>query len=89
MAATRTSKKAALDIGPDVVCLVPEKPEELTTTGGLDVAANRKSLAPFIKELNRADIRPSIFVDPNVRQIEACAALGFRRSRSTPASMPT
>jgi len=76
MAATADLKKAALEIGPDVVCLVPEKPEELTTTGGLDVAANRKSLAPFIKELEKADIRPSIFVDPDVRQIEACAALG-------------
>jgi pyridoxine 5-phosphate synthase len=76
MAATSDLKKAALEIGPDVVCLVPEKPEELTTTGGLDVAANRKALAPFIKELEKGKIRPSIFVDPDLKQIEACAGLG-------------
>ena len=76
MAATSDLKKAALEIGPDVVCLVPEKPEELTTTGGLDVVANRKALAPFIKELEKGKIRPSIFVDPDLKQIEACAGLG-------------
>ena len=76
MAATSDLKKAALEIGPDVVCLVPEKPEELTTTGGLDVAANRKALAPFIKELEKSKIQPSIFVDPDLKQIEACAGLG-------------
>ena len=76
MAATAEMKKAALEIGPDVVCLVPEKPEELTTSGGLNVIANRKALALFVKELDRAKIRPSIFVDPNLDQIEACAALG-------------
>lgn len=76
MAATSDLKKAALEIGPDVVCLVPEKPEELTTTGGLDVAANRKALAPFIKELEKGKIRLSIFVDPDLKQIEACAGLG-------------
>lgn len=76
MAATSDLKKTALEIGPDVVCLVPEKPEELTTTGGLDVAANRKALAPFIKELEKSKIQPSIFVDPDLKQIEACAGLG-------------
>ncbi len=76
MAATSDLKKTALEIGPDVVCLVPEKLEELTTTGGLDVAANRKALALFIKELEKGKIRLSIFVDPDLKQIEACAGLG-------------
>ena len=76
MAATADMKKVALEIQPDVVCLVPEKPEELTTTGGLDAAANRKALAPFIKELEKGRIRPSIFVDPDLEQIEVCAGLG-------------
>lgn len=77
MAATADMKKAALEIGPDVVCLVPEKPEELTTSGGLDVAANRKALALFIKELEKGKIRPSLFVDPDLEQIEVCAGLGI------------
>jgi len=76
MAATPDMKRAALEAGPDVVCLVPEKPEELTTTGGLDVAAHRKTLAPFIRDLEKGKIRPSIFVDPDLEQIEVCAGLG-------------
>jgi pyridoxine 5-phosphate synthase len=76
MAATADMKKVALEIKPDVVCLVPERPEELTTTGGLDVVANRKTLVPFIKELAKNGIRPGIFVDPDLKQIEACAGIG-------------
>jgi pyridoxine 5-phosphate synthase len=77
MAATADLKKVALEIKPDTVCLVPEKPEELTTTGGLDVVAGRRRLAPYAAALTRAGIRVSIFVDPSPRQIEACAALGI------------
>jgi pyridoxine 5-phosphate synthase len=76
MAATADAKGVALDIKPQTVCLVPEKPEELTTTGGLDVVAGRRHLAPFVKALAGKGIRVSIFVDPTPRQIEACAALG-------------
>jgi pyridoxine 5-phosphate synthase len=76
MAATEEMKKVALKIKPDVVCLVPERPEELTTTGGLDVAANRKALAPYIKDLAKGKIRVSIFVDPELKQIQACRDLG-------------
>jgi len=61
MAATADLKRIALEIGPDAVCLVPEKAAELTTTGGLDIAANRRTLAPFIKELVKGRIRPSNF----------------------------
>jgi pyridoxine 5-phosphate synthase len=76
MAATEDMKAVALEIRPDVVCLVPEKPEELTTTGGLDVAAHRKPLRPFIEDLAKGGIRVSLFVDPNPRQVEASASLG-------------
>ena len=76
MAATEEMKAVALEIMPDVVCLVPEKPEELTTTGGLDVLAHRRELGPHVKALAKAGIRMSIFVDPEPRQIEAIAKLG-------------
>jgi pyridoxine 5-phosphate synthase len=76
MAATEEMKAVALDIKPDVVCLVPEKPDELTTTGGLDVAAHRRALGPHIRDLAKAGIRVSIFIDPVSRQVEASAALG-------------
>jgi len=76
MAATEEMKKVALKIKPDVVCLVPERPKELTTTGGLDVVANRKALAPYIKDLAKGKIRVSIFVDPELKQIQACRDLG-------------
>jgi pyridoxine 5-phosphate synthase len=76
MAATDDMKKVALEIKPDTVCLVPERPEELTTTGGLDVLAQRKPLTAFIKELNKGKIRVSIFVDPDLEQIDACGKLG-------------
>jgi pyridoxine 5-phosphate synthase len=76
MAATGDAKGVAIDIKPQTVCLVPEKPEELTTTGGLDVVAGRRRLIPFVKALEKKGIRVSIFVDPTPHQIEACAALG-------------
>ena len=76
MAATDDAKAVALELKPQTVCLVPEKPEELTTTGGLDVVAGRRRLVPFVKALEKKGIRVSIFVDPTPIQIEACAALG-------------
>jgi pyridoxine 5-phosphate synthase len=77
MAATEEMKGVALAVRPDVVCLVPERPEELTTTGGLDVWANRKSLAPHVAALAKAGIRVCVFVDPELRQITAVAGLGI------------
>jgi pyridoxine 5-phosphate synthase len=76
MAATEELKAVALEILPDTVCLVPEKPEELTTTGGLDFLAHRPALAHYIDTLAAAGIRVCIFVDPLPAQIEAIAALG-------------
>jgi len=75
MAATEEMKKIALKIKPDVVSLVPERPEELTTEGGLNVIDKRKSLIPFIQELHKK-ITVSIFVDPDLKQIKACHEVG-------------
>jgi pyridoxine 5-phosphate synthase len=76
MAATEEMKKIAIDLKPEVVSLVPEREEELTTEGGLDVISNEKHLGPHIQELQKAGIRVSIFVDPNLKQIEACHRVG-------------
>ena len=66
---------AALRIVPDEVCLVPEKREEVTTEGGLDVVANRHELESTIKRLHSAGIRVSLFVDPDLEQIDAAGEL--------------
>lgn len=76
MAATEEMKKIAFDVKPDVISLVPEKEEEVTTEGGLDVISNENHLAPFIKELQEAKIKISIFVDPDLKQIEVCRRVG-------------
>ena len=68
--------KIALSVQPDEVCLVPEKREELTTEGGLDVAGQRPELRPTIAALKDAGIVVSLFVDPDLPQLEASAELG-------------
>jgi len=76
MAATEEMKKIALDVSPEVVSLVPEREEELTTEGGLDVISNAQQLGPHIQELQKAGIKVSIFVDPDLKQITTCQKLG-------------
>jgi len=66
----------ALRILPDEVCLVPEKREEVTTEGGLDVVALRKELEPTIKRLQTAGVRVSLFIDPTLEQVDAAGELG-------------
>jgi pyridoxine 5-phosphate synthase len=75
MAATTEMQKIALKVRPDVVSLVPERPEELTTEGGLNVVAGRVHLGPFARKLRKAGIRVSIFIDPDVGQIRTAAEL--------------
>src|SRR6266705_1669007 len=65
----------ALRIVPDEVCLVPEKREEVTTEGGLDVLGLRAELEPTIKRLQTSGIRVSLFVDPTLEQIDAAHEL--------------
>jgi pyridoxine 5-phosphate synthase len=66
----------ALEVKPDEVCLVPERREELTTEGGLDVAGQREELAPVVATLRQAGISVSMFIDPDLRQVEAAAEIG-------------
>ena len=76
MAATDVIKEIALSIKPDMVTLVPEKREEITTEGGLDVSGSLDKLKPFVGELEDAGIKVSLFVDPVPRQIEASKKTG-------------
>ncbi len=66
----------ALRIVPDEVCLVPEKREEITTEGGLDLLVHGRELLPTIKRLHAAGVRISMFVDPEQAQIDAAVELG-------------
>lgn len=61
---------------PHQVCLVPEKREEVTTEGGLDVAGLRASVRPAVLRLQEAGIQVSLFIDPDIRQIDAAVDLG-------------
>ena len=76
MAATEEMKKIALRVKPHAACLVPEKRQERTTEGGLDVVGQRDHLEPFIAELNEAGIRVSLFIEPDRKAIETAHALG-------------
>ena len=75
MAATEEMLKIALAHKPHAVCLVPEKREERTTEGGLDAAGQHNHLAPYLRELERAGIRASLFIEPSERQVEAALHL--------------
>ena len=66
----------ALRILPDEVCLVPEKREEVTTEGGLDVIGHRKALENTIKRLQAGGIRVSLFIDPTLKQVDTAAEMG-------------
>ena len=76
MAATDEMVEIALRVKPDVVTLVPETPQEITTEGGLDVVANQKAIKSAISKLNDAGIFVSLFIDPDIKQIKASAKLG-------------
>ncbi|MEO5754672.1 MAG: pyridoxine 5'-phosphate synthase [Chthoniobacterales bacterium] len=65
----------ALRLQPDEVCLVPEKREEITTEGGLDLVRHERELAPTMRRLNAAGIRVSLFVDPEPEQVDVAVRL--------------
>jgi pyridoxine 5-phosphate synthase len=75
MAATREMLAIALRHKPHAACIVPEKREERTTEGGLDVAAMHNHLAPMVLALKEAGIRVSLFIEPAARQIDAALRL--------------
>ena len=66
----------ALKLKPEIVCLVPERRQEVTTEGGLDVAGNEKALAETRKRMNDAGIDVSLFIAPDAKEIEASARIG-------------
>ena len=76
MAATEEMLAIALRTLPHAACIVPEKREEVTTEGGLDVAGGKERLQPYVMQLRQAGIRVSLFVEPDVVQIEAAKAIG-------------
>lgn len=65
----------ACEVKPDEATLVPEKRQELTTEGGLDVVGNETAVAKAVDQLHQAGIEVSLFIDPDLRQIDACKAL--------------
>ncbi|GBQ48862.1 pyridoxine 5'-phosphate synthase [Komagataeibacter sucrofermentans] len=76
MAATEEMTTIATRLRPHACCLVPERRQEVTTEGGLDVLGQAATLAPRIARLNDAGIRVSLFIDPDAAQIETAAKLG-------------
>ncbi|MDT8320139.1 MAG: pyridoxine 5'-phosphate synthase [Xanthomonadales bacterium] len=76
MAVTPEMLAIAIERKPSDVCLVPEKREELTTEGGLDVVGNRAAIAAAVDRLAAAGIRVSLFIDPDRDQLEAARESG-------------
>jgi pyridoxine 5-phosphate synthase len=76
MAVTDEMVGIACDIKPHFCCLVPEKREEVTTEGGLDVAGQKDKMTVAVERLSQEGILVSLFIDPDVRQIDAAVSVG-------------
>lgn len=76
MAATNEMQKIAIEVQPDYCCIVPERREELTTEGGLDVMAHRPRLQDLTQALQEAGILVSLFIEPNPLVIDTVADIG-------------
>lgn len=76
LAVTEAMLDFAEEIKPEHTCLVPEKREELTTEGGLDVLTHQKSVSNAIRRLSMMGSEVSLFIDPDLKQIKAAAELG-------------
>jgi pyridoxine 5-phosphate synthase len=76
MAATEEMLAIALRHRPHAACIVPERRAERTTEGGLDAAGGQDHLRPYVDRLGAAGIRVSLFVEPDIRQLDAARALG-------------
>ncbi|MYG51188.1 MAG: pyridoxine 5'-phosphate synthase, partial [Rhodospirillaceae bacterium] len=76
MAATEEMLAIALRHGPHAACIVPEKREERTTEGGLNVIQGHNHLAPYVRALQEAGIRVSLFIEPDREALDAAVALG-------------
>ena len=76
MAPTAAMVQFALELQPDMVTLVPERRQELTTEGGLDVAGHERELAQIVQNLRAQRIQVSLFIDPEARQVKAAQKVG-------------
>lgn len=76
LAAATDVVAVALDVAPQACCLVPERREEVTTEGGLDCTADPDRIALVIEQLSRAGSRVSLFIDPDVKQLQAAKEVG-------------
>jgi pyridoxine 5-phosphate synthase len=76
MAVTPEMARIALQVRPDQVTLVPERPQELTTEGGLDVVAHSAAAKDFVGQMHGAGVRVSIFLDPETSQVREAKAIG-------------
>ncbi|WP_319584678.1 pyridoxine 5'-phosphate synthase [uncultured Pseudodesulfovibrio sp.] len=76
MAATEEMQGIALTVDPEMVCLVPEKRQELTTEGGLNCIGREAELKDFLAPIHEKGIRSSLFIDADPKQIEAAVATG-------------
>ena len=77
MAMDQRAVEVALDVKPDAACLVPERREEITTEGGLDLTREPDRVIRVTRELTQAGIVVSAFIDPDVRQLQAAFAAGI------------
>ncbi len=87
MAATAEMVKIACGIKPEMAMLVPEGRMEVTTEGGLDVAANEAKLKESVAKLAAAGIMTSVFIDAELKQVEAAARIGARGLRDPHGSL--
>ena len=78
MAPTHEMLKIALEVRPNSVTLVPERREELTTEGGLDLAAQLGQVGEVVRALEESEIRSCVFIDPDLDQVKAANRVGAR-----------
>ncbi|MEO0094001.1 MAG: pyridoxine 5'-phosphate synthase [candidate division WOR-3 bacterium] len=76
MASTKEMTEVARKVKPTTVTLVPERPDEITTQGGLDLTKNLAKIKPFAKKIKEAGIRLSVFIEANPNQVESALKLG-------------
>ncbi len=76
MGATHEMAEIAIRLRPDMITLVPEKREERTTEGGLDIVGNQADLRDYVEQLRESGAEISLFIDPNPAQVEASQAVG-------------
>ena len=76
MAATPEMLRVAFEVRPDMVTLVPERRQEVTTEGGLDIVGQKDALKRYIADLKGAELKVSLFIDPDVEQVQMSSRVG-------------